>query len=197
MAGGLHGARISNILRAKFSARRKTGRDTAPHARNQARPTADYPAGDNAMALRELAAAWVRANCPNPAVQRDFLRHLDRAMQRGVGCSFLIGRELTKSAKPTLVACHCGELFAFDLTLRRAERLHVNGDMLVCSQGATCQDHGSKPEPLIWLEEGEVDHAQALDLTRRLLERYDTEQTTCYLNLWRFTSRGSRRGEPA
>ena len=115
------------------------------------------------MALRELAAAWVRANCPNPAVHKDFLEHLDRAVARGVGCSFLIGRELTKRAKSMLVACHCGELFAFDLTQKRAKKLRVNDNMLVCWPGATRQDHGPKPEPLVSIEEVDVDHASSLD----------------------------------
>lgn len=115
------------------------------------------------MGLRELAAAWVRANCPNPAVHKDFLHHLDRAVAHGVGCTFLVGRELTKRAKPMLVACHCGELFAFDLTIPQAEQVRVKNDMLVCSLGATQQNHSPKPEPLICLEAVEVDRAERLD----------------------------------
>jgi hypothetical protein len=115
------------------------------------------------MALRELATAWVRANCPNRAVHKDFLKHLDRAVGHGVGCTFLVGRELTKRAKPMLVTCHCGELFAFDLSTQQIERLCVNDNMLVCWPGATRQDHGPKPEPLVWLEEVDVVHASCLD----------------------------------
>lgn len=130
------------------------------------------------MALRELADAWVRANCPNPAVHKDFLEHLDRAVERNVGCSFLVGRELTKSAMPMLVACHCGELFAFELTQKRAKRLRVNDNMLVCWPGATRQDHGPKPEPLIWLEDVDVDHASFLDRSAAIIGtlRYRTDR---------------------
>lgn len=81
------------------------------------------------MILQELATAWMRANCPNADVQRDVLRQLDDAIGRSVGCSFVIGRNLTKSGAPYLVHCFCGELFAFQLTAQQAAGLNL-GDSL-------------------------------------------------------------------
>ena len=51
------------------------------------------------MHLRDLAAAWVRSNCPRPDLQANLLQHFDRATQRAVTCSFAVGRELTRSGK--------------------------------------------------------------------------------------------------
>ena len=55
------------------------------------------------MLLRDLAAAWVRSNCPRPDLQANLLQHFDHAAQRGVTCSFVVGRELTRSGKSYLV----------------------------------------------------------------------------------------------
>lgn len=130
--------------------------------RRQAKSIPREIRGDDAKALRELAATWVQANCPNPAVHKDFLGHLDHAVARGVGCTFLVGRELTKRAKPMLVACYCGELFAFELTKRQAKQLKMRANALTLSSGAVRHDHGPKPEPLVWLERIDVDSADGL-----------------------------------
>ena len=118
------------------------------------------------MDLRELASAWIRANCPRADVQDGFLQPLDEALHRGVGCSFLIGRELTKGGKPYVVHCFCGELFAFQLTPRQAARLQVNDAELVSARGVTQHDHEPHPEPPVRLEQVEVDSAGALDRSK-------------------------------
>jgi hypothetical protein len=120
------------------------------------------------MSLRELAKIWVKANCPSKDVQNDFLKRLDDALQRGVGCSFIVGRELTKSTQPYLVYGYCGEFFAFQLTLSQATRMKVQDRMLVASLGRKPQNHDSHPEPLVQLADVKVDNAEHLDRVARI-----------------------------
>jgi hypothetical protein len=115
------------------------------------------------MILRELATAWVRANCPNADLQRDVLQWLDEAIGQGVGCSFMIGRNLTKSGTPYLVHCFCGELFAFPLTLQQASGLNLGDSKLVSARGLTAHAHEPRPSALVTLEQVAIDGAEALD----------------------------------
>lgn len=115
------------------------------------------------MALRDLATAWVRANCPRPDVQQNFLQHLDDAIQRSVNCSFMIGRDLTKIGKPFLVYCFRDEVFAWALTPQQAARLAVADNMLVCAASSFVDHSDPKNEPAVWLEHVEIDSAEALD----------------------------------
>lgn len=110
-----------------------------------------------------MAATWVRANCPRVDVQEGFLQKLDEALQRNVGCEFIIGRLLTKSGKPCLVHCYCGEIFSFQLTSQQAARLKVEDAMLVAASGRTQHYHEPRSEPPVRLEAIEVDNANALD----------------------------------
>ncbi len=118
------------------------------------------------MILRDLAAAWVQANCPRADVQDEFLLRLDDGIRRGVGCSFLIGGMLAKNGKPHLVHCYCGELFAFQLTPRQAAWLNVADAELVSARGMVEHNHEPHPEPPVRLEQVEIDNANALDLTK-------------------------------
>lgn len=120
------------------------------------------------MILRDLATTWVRANCPRVEVQDDFLKWLDNALQRGVGCSFVVGRELTRSGHPFLVYCFCGELFAFQLTRQQAARLNPRENTLLSVRGLNEQSHGPHPEAPVRLEKVVVDNAQALDRSARV-----------------------------
>lgn len=115
------------------------------------------------MLLRDLALAWVTANCPSSELQHDFVQRLDEALLRSVGCSFIIGRKLTKAGKPYLVHCFCGELFAFQLTPRQAARLKVTDAMLVSASGLTRHNHEPHPDPPVRLGQVEVDNAESLD----------------------------------
>ena len=115
------------------------------------------------MALRELATAWVRANCPLPDVQENFLHQLDHAAQRGANCSFMIGRELTRNGKPILVYCFRDEVFAFVLTPIQSARLNVTDNMLVCAESPRVNEPVPMVAPVVWLEDVEVDNAAALD----------------------------------
>ena len=72
------------------------------------------------MIVRELAAAWLQANCPRRDMQENFLQHLDQSLQGRLNCSFIIGRDLTVAGKPFLVECFGGEFFAFELTPAQA-----------------------------------------------------------------------------
>ncbi len=115
------------------------------------------------MALRELATAWVRANCPRSDVQENITQHLDHAVQRGANCSFMIGRELTKSEKPCLVYCFRNEVFAFVLTPIQAARLNVTDSLLVCAESPRVNQPVPTAEPVVWLQDVEVDNAAVLD----------------------------------
>jgi hypothetical protein len=130
------------------------------------------------MILRELALAWVRANCPRADVWEEVVQRLDEALRRGVGCSFHFGPKLTKAGKPYVVYCFCGELFAFQLTPRQAARLEVQDAMLVSGRGLTQHHHEPHPEPPVRLEQVEVDRADALDrlMPIRGTLKYRTDQ---------------------
>jgi hypothetical protein len=115
------------------------------------------------MIVRDLALAWVQAHCFSSDVRKVFLEDLDRALARSVGCSFILGRELTQCGRPYLVYCFCGELFTFPLTPRQAARLKVGDATLISAGGAAEQHHDPRPEPLVRLEGVEVDGAESLD----------------------------------
>jgi hypothetical protein len=120
------------------------------------------------MSLRELAKTWVKANCPSTDLQNDFLKRLDDALQRGVGCSFIVGRELTKSTQPYLVCGYCGEFFAFQLTPSQATRMKVQDRSLVTSVGGRPHNHEPHPEPLVQLTGVKIDNAEQLDRSARI-----------------------------
>jgi hypothetical protein len=105
------------------------------------------------------------------------MKWLDKALERGVGCSFTFGRWLTNTGQPYLVYCYCGELFTFPLTSRQASRLKVRETELISAVGAAQQDHGPHPEPPVNLEEVEVDSAEAFDRVRPIegTLKYQTE----------------------
>jgi hypothetical protein len=118
------------------------------------------------MILRDLATAWVKTHCPSADVQKQFLQHLEHALQREVTCSFTIGRDLTKSGRAYLVYGCSGELFIFELTMEQAGRLGVSDNMLVCAKGLPQQDHTSSSESVVCIEEITVDNATSLDRLR-------------------------------
>ncbi len=115
------------------------------------------------MNLRELAAGWVRANCPRTDVQEDFLQYLAGAIQTRVNCSFMIGQNLINSGKPFLIWCFCGEFVAFELTPPQAARLQVADSLLVCAKGVREYDQRPSVAPIVCLEQVEVNQAAALD----------------------------------
>lgn len=55
--------------------------------------------------LYKMAKSWIEASCPIDRLRADFLRHLKAALLHRVGCSFLLGRELTRSGKACMVYC--------------------------------------------------------------------------------------------
>jgi hypothetical protein len=75
--------------------------------------------------LRDTANAWVRKNCPNPALQKEFLRHFDAATNEGFDGLFMIGAANTTSCKPLLVHFHAGEQFVFVPSNQPARNLDV------------------------------------------------------------------------
>lgn len=129
------------------------------------------------MALRDLATAWVRANCP-PDVQTTFLQHLDQSIQRRVNCSFMIGRDLTKIGKPLLVYCFRDEVFAWALTLQEAERMSVADNMLVSAGSPLVNEPLPMVSPVVSLEGVDVDNVTALDRTQPITGtvRYRTHE---------------------
>lgn len=124
----------------------------------------------------DMAKIWVEASCPIPKVRVDLLRHLKEALDRGVGCSFLLGSDLTLGGKPTMVYCFCGELFTFELTADQAQNLRLEPGLLVASRGLSQQDHESRPEPLVRLNRVDVVNGHALD-RRAPIEAVLTYQT--------------------
>jgi hypothetical protein len=96
-------------------------------------------------------------------VQADILRRVDQAFEQRVGCSFAVGHELTRTAKPYLACCYCGEFFVFELSPSQVACMDLQPKMIVCVHTFSEQDHGVKPAPVVYLEEVQVDHADALD----------------------------------
>ncbi len=130
------------------------------------------------MIVRELAAAWLHANCPRADLQKTFLQYLDKTLQHRLNCSFIIGRDLTVAGKPFLVECFRGEFFAFELTPAQADRLKVSAKTVVCCKSLFQHDHGPKAAPTVWLEHVGVNHADALDRSAPITGtvRYRTTQ---------------------
>ena len=130
------------------------------------------------MILRDLAAAWVRANCPWSDVQSNFLKSLDAAIESRVNCSFIIGHGVVGSGKPYWVWCFCGEFFAFELTPQQAARLRVPDQGFVCATGKRQYDQEQRPAPTVWIEHVEVNQAAVLDRSLPITGtlRYRTDQ---------------------
>lgn len=131
------------------------------------------------MSLRELATAWVEANCPSADVQHRFLHQLDDALSRSVGCSFVIGRNLTRSGTPYLIHCFCGELFAFQLTPRQAARLKVDDSQLISARGVNQHDHEPHLGSPVRLVQVDIDRANARDLAEPI-----TGTLKCHMDQW-------------
>lgn len=134
------------------------------------------------MSLSNLATTWIQANCPRSDVQEQMLCRLQEAMQRGVGCTFLLGRQLVKSGKPFMVTCFCGELFAFQLTPQQASKMNVADDMLVSSPGLSPHFHAPRPEVSVRLTQVEIEGADALDRSAPI-----TGTLTCEADRWWLT----------
>lgn len=115
------------------------------------------------MSLREVVAAWARANCPREDVQASLLGSLDHAIPKQRMCTFTIGKLLTRSGKPFMVSCFGGELFAFELTDAQAKRLEVEDAMLVHSEALHVQSHRPAANPVITIEKVVVDAAHELE----------------------------------
>lgn len=120
------------------------------------------------MLIHDLATAWVRANCRTPKLQSDFEQQLQVAVKQQVSCSFAIGRKLTKSGKPMLVCCYCGELFAFALTPRQAQLLKLGDEHVVTAHGGFRQNHDRRPEPSVWIDEIFLDQDAGLKMPPQL-----------------------------
>jgi hypothetical protein len=131
------------------------------------------------MGLHEMATVWARANCLSADVQDDILRHVDRAIQRNVGCSFTVGDSLTKNQRSFLISCFSGEFFAFELTHSQVVRLGVKTNELDFAASVPREALALNSEPTVWLQEVKVDHATGLSsevpITGSL--RYQTEQS--------------------
>lgn len=115
------------------------------------------------MKLNDSFEVWLTANCPHAQVREDALRHVDEAMRRGVGCSFVFGGRLTKSGRATLVHGYCGQLFGFLLTAEQASAYGAGDDALIAAFGATLQSHTTVDDPPIAIESVELDSGGAID----------------------------------
>jgi hypothetical protein len=74
-------------------------------------------------------SAWVEANCPAGAVQKNVLEAARRAEIDEYDYQVVIGGELTTSAQPYLVQTHGGNLFVFALTEEQSRNCGVTGAM--------------------------------------------------------------------
>lgn len=115
------------------------------------------------MKLRDSFEVWLTANCPHAQVREDALRHVDEAMRREAGCSFVFGGRLTKSGRATLVHGYCAQLFAFLLTPEQASAYGADDDALIAAFGATLQSHMTVDDPPIAIASVELDSGGAID----------------------------------
>lgn len=106
--------------------------------------------------LRETALAWVQANCPLRALQRDVGQFLDASAARGHDCWMVIGRDLTRRRQPFLLQCFADELFVFQLTEQQAAARDVGPAGLL--QGSNPRKLGVRADPpLVAIERFEVE----------------------------------------
>lgn len=120
------------------------------------------------MILHEMATIWALANCSSAKVQTNFVEQLIQATLRQVNCSFAVGRKLTKSKKPYLVYCFCGELFVFELSLDQAARLGMDDKGMLYGENALSEPPIVKAEQTVLLREVKVDDALKLDRNSRI-----------------------------
>ncbi|HVA49195.1 MAG TPA: hypothetical protein VNH11_22720 [Pirellulales bacterium] len=135
--------------------------------------------------LRTLAAEWARANAP--IVEADLLSSFDHAVQRGVNCTFAIGRELTKARKPRLLSCYSGELFVFELSQRQAQSFNALDHTMECVECGPSLEIPPGARPPIDIGELHIDHADRLSpdqpiqgrVEYELREEFDFSGTVC------------------
>jgi hypothetical protein len=121
--------------------------------------------------LRDLAAAWLRKNCPNPKLQRDFMRQLDEAEQQRMNCSFVIGSGLVRNRKPYLVHCFGGEFFAFALRPHQARNLREAPGLMHYMPGSPRVDPDPGFPARVALDRLHLDHASHLCNADRITGR--------------------------
>lgn len=119
------------------------------------------------MILREMATLWAGANIPCADVQATFIQRLEKAIQRRVTCSFIIGRKLTKSNKPFLVYGFRGELFVFELSPEQATRLGLKEDRMRCADSVRPAAWNAI-EPSVRLENIKVESSTELSREARI-----------------------------
>lgn len=112
--------------------------------------------------LIDLAANWVRTNCPNPAVCRDFVQRVHEAEERHVNCSFAIGPALTRTGAPYFAPCYSGQLFVFALTPSQARHLHAVGAQMQYAEHLRRQDTDPAFPVYVMLDELEIKNAAHL-----------------------------------
>ena len=88
----------------------------------------------NAETIRKLAAAWADATCPEPQMRRDFMREIDKAVERNIDTSLVVGWKLTKSQTPYMVYLFAKHFFVFALTNRQAKDLGVHSDGMLATR---------------------------------------------------------------
>ena len=102
-------------------------------------------------------SAWVAANCPAAAVQKNILAAAARAEAAGQDYHQTIGARLTKSRQPYLVQTYGGNLFVFALTREQAGNCGISAMATSC-----CQD-SDRPviaaNPTLVIEGFEIDQA--------------------------------------
>ena len=104
------------------------------------------------MLLQEIATNWLRSNCPLADMQAQLLLGLNQAIDAKVGCSFVIGPNLTRAGTPFLVEFFCGEMFVFQLTPQQATKLMVKNNELVQRVGIKMQNHDPRPVPPVRID---------------------------------------------
>lgn len=116
--------------------------------------------------LRTLASKWARLNAP--IVEDDLLTSVDRAIERGVNCTFAISRELTKAKTPRLLSCYGGEVFVFELTQRQAKSFNALQRNMQCIEGGQCLELTPDAPPLIDLDDLRFEHSDGLASDERI-----------------------------
>jgi hypothetical protein len=106
--------------------------------------------------LRNAAIAWVRSNCPQREVHRDFISSIDATIAQGANRSYLIGRSLTRQGAAYLLYAFAGELFVFQLTARQEAAVAIGPGEMRGEPNIAPPDDRPAPPPLLSLERLEV-----------------------------------------
>jgi hypothetical protein len=123
---------------------------------------------------RELTIAWANRNCSDQRVIRDVAKHLGDAERASGHVMLLIGRKLTRSRSPFLVASLGRDMFAIELSKQQVRNFGLEPNVI----GAMVRK-GSlglfAPDPCITLTDVSIENASTHDPKQPVMGQFTFE----------------------